>query len=133
MACWSARASSASSAAAMPCRRSWAIRARSLSRIVRLPGVQREEVAGDLLEHEVFEAAEVEQAVVQGLFDRGDKRIGRVGSLHLEQTAQCSPRVAGTALFERGGVAVETRMVPAQRRLFGRRAAALPQRDGMVA
>ena len=114
----------------MPCRRSWAIRARNWSRIVVLPGGQREEVAGDLFEDEVLQAAKVEQTVPQGLFDGGDERTGRVGALHLDQPAEGSPVARVAALPESGGVAVEARVMATQQRFLGRRAAALP--TGMV-
>src|SRR5271155_3429750 len=74
MASRSARASSASSPSARPCSRNCSIRARSLSRIVWLRGVEGEEVTADLLEDEVFQAREVEQPVSQRLFDGGDLR-----------------------------------------------------------
>src|SRR3954468_20559224 len=91
MASRSARASSASSASAMPCRRSWSISARSLSRIIVLLEAQCEEVAGDVFEDEVFQPAEVEQAVLQSLFDGGGERSVGVGAFHLDQPAQRPP------------------------------------------
>src|SRR5271163_2712264 len=133
MASRSARASSASSTSAMPCSRNWSIRERSLSRIVILPGLECEEVAGDLPEDEVFEAAQVEQAVSQGLLDRGDERAGRVGALHLDQPAQCAAVARAAVLPECRGIAVEAVMMAAQQRLLGARAAALPHRDAVVA
>src|SRR3954452_12554989 len=87
MASRSVRASSASSASAMPCRRSWSIRARSLSRIIVLPDAECEEVAGDLFEDEILQPAEVEQAVLQSLFDGGERSV-RVGACHLDQPAK---------------------------------------------
>jgi hypothetical protein len=75
----------------IPCRRSCAISARSLSRITVLPGVQREEVAGHLFEEQRLEAAEIEQAVLQRLFDGGDERTAWVGPLQADQAAQCPP------------------------------------------
>ena len=96
----------------------------------RPPGGQREKVAGDLFEDEVLQAAEVEQAVQQGLFDGGDERTGRIGALHLDQPAKGSPVAALAALPESGGVTVEARVVAAQQRFLGRRAAAC--RTGMV-
>src|SRR5271165_7385435 len=123
MASRSARASSASSASATPCRRNWAISARSLSCIIVLPDAEREEVAGDLFEDKVFQAAEVEQAVPQGLFDGGDERTGWVGALHLDQPAQGPPVAAVATLLEGSGVTIEARVMAGQQRFLGRRAA----------
>src|SRR5271165_2880931 len=119
MASRSARASSASSTSAMPCSRNWSIRARSLSRIVWLRGVEGKEVAADLLEDEVFQAREVEQPVSQGLLDGGDERTGRVGALHLDQPTQRPPVARVAALPERGGIAVEARVMATQQCFLG--------------
>src|SRR5271156_1800514 len=131
MASRSARASSASSTSAMPCSRNWSIRARSLSRIVIPPGLEREEVAGDLLEDEVFQAREVEQPVSQGLLDRGDERTGWIGAPHLDQPAQGTPVARAAVLSECRGIAVEAVMMAEQQRLLGGRAA--PARGPRVA
>src|SRR5271156_1404127 len=132
MASCSARSISASSAAAMPCRRNCAISARILSRIVILPGVQREEVAGHLFEDQRLQAAEIEHAVPQRLFDGGEERTAWVGPFHADQTAQCPPAPSVASLLESGNVTVETGVMPAQQGLFGCRATVLPNRDGMV-
>src|ERR1700727_672319 len=133
MASRSARASSASSASAMPCKRSWSISARSLSCIFVLPDPsERKEIAGDLFEDEVFQAAEVEQAVLKGLFDGGDERAGRVSAFHLDQSAQRPPVARMTAQLEGGCVTIEAWVVAGQQRFLCRRAAALPDRNGVM-
>src|SRR5208337_2167611 len=110
----------------MPCRRSCAIRARSLSRITTiLPGVQREEVAGHPFEDQRLEAAEVEHSVLQRLFDGGDERTAWVGPFHADQTAQCPPAPPVATLLESGNVTVETGVMRAQQGLFGCRSCAL--------
>src|ERR1700755_3542221 len=116
----------------MPCRRSWAISARSLSRITILPGVQREEVAGHLFEDQRLQAAEIEQAVPQRLFDGGEERTAWVGSFHADQTAQCPPAPPVATLLESANVPVETGVRAPQQGLFASRATVLPNRDGMV-
>src|SRR5208337_2891801 len=121
MASRSARASSASSTSAMPCRRNWSIRARSLSRIVWLRGVEGKEVAADLLEDEVFQAREVEQPVSQGLLDGGDERTGRVGAPYLDQPTQCAAVARAAVPPECRGKAVEAVMIAAQQRFLGGR------------
>src|SRR5271156_4691989 len=133
MASRSARASSASSTSAMPCSRNWSIRARSLSRIVIPPGLEREEVAGDLLEDEVFQAREVEQPVSQGLLDRGDERTGWIGAPHLDQPAQGTPVARAAVLSECRGIAVEAvRMVCGHRNSPPGGAVPGTRRTGMV-
>jgi hypothetical protein len=117
----------------IPCRRSCAISARSLSRITVLPGVQREEVAGHLFEEQRLEAAEIKQAVLQRLFDGGDERTAWVGPLQADQAAQCAPAPPVAALLESGNVSVETGVMAAQQGLFACRATVLSNRDGMMA
>src|SRR4051812_45380801 len=131
MASRSVRASSASSASAMPCRRSWSIRARSLSRIIVLPDAECEEVAGDLFEDEILQPAEVEQAVLQSLFDGGERSV-RVGAFHLDQPAKRSPVACMTALLKSGGVTIKAWVMAGQQGFLGRCAAALPDRNGMM-
>src|ERR1700693_3892989 len=116
----------------MPCRRSCAIKARSLSRITIFLGVQREEVAGHLFEDQRLQAAEIEHAVLQGLFDGGDERTAWVGSFHADQTAQCPPAPTVATLLESGNVTVETGVMAAQQGLFACRATVLPNWDGMM-
>src|ERR1700758_5438464 len=99
----SARSISASSTASMPRKRSWAIRPRSSSSIVLTFLGKTEEVAGGKLEDERFQASQIEQPVMQGLFDRGQERLGGIGALHLQQTAQRLQ--AAPTLLERGGIA----------------------------
>src|ERR1700712_3108013 len=110
----SARSISASSAAAVPCRRNFAIRARSLSRITVLPGIQCEEVAGHLFEDQRLEAAEIEQAVLQRLFDGGEERTAGVVPFQPDQTAQPPPAPPVAVLLKSGNVSVETGVMAAQ-------------------
>jgi hypothetical protein len=74
-----------------------------LSCIFVLPEARCEEVAGDIFEDEILQPAEVEQAVLPGLFDGGDERTVRVGAFQLDQPAQGSPVARMTALLESGG------------------------------
>ena len=103
-----------------------------MSRIVILPGVQREEVAGHLFQDQRLQAAEVEQPVSQGLFDGGDERTAWVGPFHADQTAQCPPAPPVATLLESGNVTVETGVMAAQQGLFACRATVLPNRDDMM-
>jgi hypothetical protein len=49
--------------------------------------VQGKEVAGHRAQDEGLEACEVEEPVVQGLAQRGEEGLARIGALQLEQPA----------------------------------------------
>src|SRR5215469_5642635 len=115
----------------MPWKRNWASKSRNLSRIVVSLGINREEVADHSLENELLEAAKIEQAELQGLFDGGEERTGGIGAFQLEQATQSADTAA--ALLESGGVAFEAGMIAGQELLFQHGAAAAhPDRGGMM-
>src|SRR5262249_18327297 len=92
----------------MPRKRSCASKACSLSRIVVICLTESEEVTNHLLENQFLETPEIEQAELQGLFDGGKERTGRVGAFQLEQTTQSAHTATVGTLLECGGIAFET-------------------------
>src|SRR5215469_7446484 len=110
----SARSISASSAPSMPRKPSWTIRLRSRSRIV-FTG-ETEELAGGEAEDERFQPSQIEQPVTQGLLDGRQERLGGIGALQLQQTAQRLQ--AAPPLPECRRVTGDGRMVIAQQQPF---------------
>src|SRR5215472_19226252 len=104
----------------------------SFSRIVVSRGVEGEEVADHLLENEPLKPPEIEQAELQGLFDGGKERGGRIGAFQLEQATQGADAAAMGSLLEGGGIAFETGMMASQELFFQHRTAALAHRGGMM-
>ena len=85
----------------MPRRRSRPSSSCSLSRIVVAVGAQRKEVARNVLQDQLLQAPEIEQAVVSGLLDGGHEGLARVGTLQFQQALQGAYAPAMAALLQR--------------------------------
>src|SRR5579862_2074219 len=128
----SARSSSTSSTRAIPRSRSSSINARKRSRIGVFGQIECEEVAGDILQDQCLQPTEVEQAVLQSLFEGGEERRLRIRTFELEQTAQGADTAPVGALLEGGGITIEQRGLAGQQLLFEHRRAWCPGWNPMM-